>query len=164
MTEANALAPDTRDTGVALEGVAMADQRPADLAMTDLAAAAQQAAEHAAIADRVDRSLRQATERLAQTTNVRGVIIDMLREGSAIVEPQGVAECGLLLYDSMTRLLHFEAMFANGVQTDLEGTPLQGPFPVDSEPLALPWRRIQQEPWLWGLTDDPSILATTERE
>jgi signal transduction histidine kinase len=96
-------------------------------------------------------------------TNVRGVIIDMLRESSTIVDAQGVIECGLLLYDSVSRLLRFEAMFANGVETDLEGTPLQGPFSVDSEPLALPWLRIQREPWLWGLTDDASILATTAR-
>ncbi len=122
-----------------------------------------QSAEHAAIADRVDRSLRQATDRLAQATNVRGVIIDMLRESSTIVDAQGVIECGLLLYDSVSRLLRFEAMFANGVETDLKGTPLQGPFSVDSESLKLPWLRIQREPWLWGLTDDASILATTAR-
>jgi len=122
-----------------------------------------QAEEHAAIVDRVDRSLRQATDRLAQSTNARAVIIDMLRESSTIVDAQGVIECGLLLYDSASRLLHFEAMFANGVETNLQGTPLEGPFSVDSEALALPWRRIQREPWLWGLTDDASILATTAR-
>ncbi len=123
-----------------------------------------QGAELAAIADRVDRSLRLATDRLAQTTNVRAVILDMLREGSTIVDAQGVLECGLLLYDPASRLLRFEAMFANGVEVNLEGTPLQGPFPVDSEVLALPWRRIQQERWLWGLTEDASVLATTARE
>jgi signal transduction histidine kinase len=134
--------------------------------MTDLVSPPEERARRAAelaLIDRVDRSLRQATERLAQTTNVRGVITDMLRESSIIVDAQGVIECGLLLYDSASRLLHFEAMFANGVATDLKGTPLQGPFSVDSEPLALPWLRIQQEPWLWGLTDDASILATTAR-
>jgi signal transduction histidine kinase len=91
-------------------------------------------------------------------------MIDMLRESSRIVDSQGVVECGLLLYDSVSRLLHFEAMFANGVETDLHGTSLQGPFSVDSEPLALPWLRIQRETWLWGLTDDASILAPTVRE
>jgi hypothetical protein len=30
--------------------------------------------------------------------------------------------------------------------------------------LAGPWQRIQREPWLWGLTTDASILATTARE
>jgi signal transduction histidine kinase len=145
MTEAKALAPLSAAQSLAEER----ERRAAELAAT---------------ASRVDRSLRQATARLAQTTNVRGVIIDMLRESSTIVDPQGVIECGLLLYDSASRLLHFEAMFANGVETELEGTPLRGPFSVDSEPLAQPWRRIQQEPWLWGLTDDASILATTARE
>ncbi len=112
---------------------------------------------------RVDRSLRQATERLAQTTNGRDVIIDLLRECSTIVDSHEVIQCGLLLFDPVTRLLHTEAMFANGVEMQLEGTVLQGPFSVDSEPLALPWQRIEQEPWLWGLTGDASILATTAR-
>ena len=122
-----------------------------------------QTSELAAIVNRVDRSLRQATQRLAQTTNVRGVINDMLREISTIIDAHEVIECGLLLYDSVSRLLHFEAMFSNGREIDLAGTALQGPFPVDSEPLALPWLRIQREPWLWGLTQDASILATTAR-
>jgi signal transduction histidine kinase len=122
-----------------------------------------QGAKLKAIVNRVDRSLRQATQRLAQTTNVRGVINDMLRESSTILDVHGVIECGLLLYDSVSRLLHFEALFSNGQETNLAGTALEGPFPVDSEPLALPWLRIQQEPWLWGLTDDSSILATTAR-
>jgi signal transduction histidine kinase len=122
-----------------------------------------EAPELAAIASRVDVYLRQATERLAQATNARGVITDMLREGSTIVELQGVIECGLLLYDPGSRQLRFEAMFRNGVESDLRGTPLEGPFPVDSESLALPWLRIQQESWLWGLTSDASVLATTAR-
>lgn len=145
--EANARAQEVRDPA---EGAAEERER--------------MAAELAAMVNRVDRSLRQATDRLSQATNVRGVILDMLRESSTIVDSQGVIECGLLLYDSASRLLRFEAMFANGVETDLEGTPLEGPFSVDSEPLALPWLRIQQEPWLWGLTGDASILATTARE
>lgn len=135
--------------------------------MTDRVSAAEDLAHEAAelaLVHRVDRSLRRATERLAQTTNVRGVIIDLLRECSTIVDSREVIQCGLLLYDPVSRLLRFEAMFANGVETNLEGTALQGPFPVDSEALALPWQRIEQEPWLWGLTDDASILATTVRE
>jgi signal transduction histidine kinase len=173
------------DDGLCQAVMTLAAQVGLALAMADLAVAAQLAApataqettgrslvkerarqdsELAAIVDRVDRGLRQSTERLAQATNVGAVIIDLLREGSKIVDSLGVIECGLLLYDPASRLLHFEAMFANGVETKLEGTPLQGPFPVDSEPLALPWRRIQQEPWLWGLTDDASILAPIARE
>jgi signal transduction histidine kinase len=154
----SALAQDVRDTIVAQE------REQESAARTLAEEREQQAAELASIVNRVDRTLRQATERLAQSTNVRSVIIDMLRESSTIVGSQGVIECGLLLYDPVSRLLHFEAMFADGVETDLQGTSLQGPFSVDSEPLAMPWMRIQQESWLWGLTDDASILAPTARE
>jgi signal transduction histidine kinase len=141
----------------ASERIAVAKHDATDPAQTERC----DSAELAAIAGRVDRSLRLATDRLAQTTDVRAVIIDMLREGSRVINAQGVIECGLLLFDRVSRLLRFEAMFANGLESNLEGTSLEGPFAVDSEVLALPWLRIQQESWLWGLTDDASILATT---
>jgi signal transduction histidine kinase len=130
-----------------------------------IARAQEQAAQkRAAMLEQVNFVLQRSTERLSAATDPKAIIVESLRTAAEVLAPLGVKGIGLVLYQPETRTVRVKVLIVDGVEQPIAGSDLDGDWSADNPLMAIPWRRIQSEDFIWGLTSDTSVLIAEVRQ
>jgi signal transduction histidine kinase len=153
---------------------ALAHQAALAIQMTQLAEEAKLAAivreqekaaqERAAMLEQVNFVLQRSTERLSTATDPKALIVEILRTAGEVLAPLGVKGMGLIRYQPETKTVRVKVHIIDGVEQSIAGSDLDGDWSIDHPTLAIPWRRIQSEDFIWGLTSDTSVLIAEVRQ
>jgi signal transduction histidine kinase len=122
------------------------------------------AVQRTALLELMNTVSRTSISRLSGATDFRSVMIEMLRAAADVLSPLGVSGIGLVRYNPGTKCAYVAAHLVNGIEQAIAGSDLDGDWPVDSPAMSVPWRRVQKEDFVWGLTSDPEVLIPAVRE
>lgn len=118
----------------------------------------------AAAIEKVNGLVRLCVDRLATTKDPREAILATLAVFAQEVAPLPAHDVALVEFTPEDDSIEVTAMFRSGQLIDLRGTALGQRFPVAQAEMIAPWKRIQTETFIWGLTSDETVLMPQVRD
>ena len=110
---------------------------------------------------RLNLALCGTADRLSAAKDPAAVTTEILRSVGTVLAPQGTGGVGLVRYFPAEGALRMTAYIVRGERVHIP--ELNRPFPVDSPTMVIPWKRVQTEDFIWGLTSDESALVPEAR-
>ena len=113
--------------------------------------------------EQIAAALQRSINSLNAKEDPHCAIVETLRAAAEALSSLTVIGLGYVCYSNEKNTLRLKAFVRDGNEVDISGTVLDQDWPVYHPSMIIPWRRIQSENFIWGLTSDPSVLIPEVR-